>query len=565
LSARKLYDQAVDLHLHGQLHTAMDIYNRLLEQNPDDARVLFMQGNALAQLGQYDLARRSLEKAINLEPQHAEWLNNLGIVNHSSGRYSAAIDALNKAIELDNQHLSSYLRLGIIYTERNEFDSAYTMLNQAYALNNHNITVLINLAILMEKQDEIPGAISYLERAFQIDDLHAETNLNLGNLYRQAGDYASAEKHLDTVLGNYPKYRALALTNYALIKGEQGLFGEALLLFENAINEDPACHAARWNKGLTNLLLGRFVEGWELYDAGFLVGQRPHLGLPIPRWDGKSTDGKLLVWMEQGIGDEIMFASCLEDLAQHHPNFCVYCDQRLIELFIRSFPQIDFESKEIAMEHGVSAEYTAQICAGNLGQLYRKKRENFPKKGYLATHTQSQRHWRQLLDQLPGKINIGISWRGGKHYAEKVKRSIPVETLVETFKNKNVNLISLQFNVSDEEKSVFQKNGITLVELGDLDLRGNIEPVAALISNLDLVISVDNTNAHLAGALGIPSWVLLPKIPDWRWLLNCDESHIYPNMSLFRQTTSGDWKAPLLRLEILLNTRLNTPLLKLGP
>jgi len=302
---------------------------------------------------------------------------------------------------------------------------------------------------------------------------------------------------------------------------------------------------------LIRFLQGDFKTGWQQYQWRWQCDDFPSENRPFPQpyWKGTSLSGKtILVWAEQGIGDEIMFAGMLNDLQQSNTNIMVECEHRLIPLFQRSFPNIQFFGRTNSPDPQLlvpSIDY--QISMGSLGQWLRPDVESFRQNNpyYLTACPNKTTEIKSKYQQLAnGKRLVGISWksthisqRRAKSKSTFLKHWIPVLSQPDCY------FINLQYGDTEEELTQLELDaGLKIYQDLEIDPLVNLDDFSAQISALDLVISTSNTTVHMAGALGKDVWTLLPHIPDWRWTLEMEESLWYPKMRLFRQIRIGDWE-----------------------
>jgi hypothetical protein len=243
-----------------------------------------------------------------------------------------------------------------------------------------------------------------------------------------------------------------------------------------------------------------------------------------------------------------MFASCLPDLIGQAKKIVVECDGRLAPLFARSFPraevhgrQPDQDMSRLSCAPGIDW----QIAMGSLPGLFRTTLASFPKhSGYLVPDAHAVQSWRQRLTSLGDGIKIGISWRGGSTDKTRRQRSTSLEQWLEILRMPGAHFINLQYGDSEQElRAIRATPGISIADWEDIDPLANLDDFAALIASLDLVISIDNATVHMAGALGTPTWVLQPYVPDWRWFIILENSPWYPSLRYFRQPAPGDWDA----------------------
>lgn len=306
------------------------------------------------------------------------------------------------------------------------------------------------------------------------------------------------------------------------------------------------------------LKIGSFSEGWKHWEwrwAKSLAKQAQNF--PIPEWQGQDLRGKtLIVWAEQGVGDEIMFSSMLPDISALGGVIYYECDKRLIPLFSRKYSEINFIANTYKpVKRWPKADY--HIPAGGLCRIFRPTLESFREgHSYLSADEINTAIRREKYKNLfPRKKLVGISWRGGYAGTNKFSRSLQLEDLAMLSQLENIQLINLQYGNTEKERATLKDEfDVDLYHDEDVDPMKDIDAQAAQISSLDAVITIDNTTAHLAGALGIPSYVILPLDPDWRWGLESDKSYWYQSLKLIRNNEFNDWNAAVKRVKEFLIT-----------
>jgi hypothetical protein len=321
----------------------------------------------------------------------------------------------------------------------------------------------------------------------------------------------------------------------SLNKGE---FGLAIEYANRALAEDPDAVQSRTNRGMAYLSLKRWKEGWRDYNAniGLEKNRKEIVYGDEKRWDGtKGLD--VVCYAEQGIGDEIAFGSCLPDLIKDCKSVTLECDGRLEKLFRRSFPGIEVHGtryKKVAPEWRAKRKFDARIAIGKLPELYRQKDEDFPDGRYLVPDPQKVLQWRTLLDSLGDKPKIGLAWQGGLPHTGRARRSVALDTFAPLFKY-DATWVSLQYMESPEIAAAEDKYGITIHEWDWGTRVFDYDQTAALVSQLDLVISVTTAVVDLSGAMGVECWCLVPSCSIWKHL---DSGSWYPwskSVTLYRQ------------------------------
>jgi tetratricopeptide (TPR) repeat protein len=460
-------------------------------------------------------------------------------------RTEDAADSLEVALALDPLCLPALCKLALIRRDQGYRGDAIGLLERACALDPARADLLIELAILQNRDGRTAAAMSTYRSAIERFPSDPAARVNLGLIYlQQLGRPREAEALFREAL--VLDFRQLeALANLGLALTDQGRHDEALELYEQAAAIHPESDEFRWNRGFAKLSLGEYAAGWKDYELRFKRrGGRSLDRFCFPQWNGQRlAEGRLLVLAEQGLGDEIMFSSCLPDLRELSPcGVILECAPRLAGLFARSFPGCSVHGMERDAETGWLEAYpdlVAKIAIGSLPQYLRNENSRFPAhKGYLINDEKRTRVWRERLGALSGHLKVGVSWRAGTRATRGQLRSIEREKLRELFAVSNVSYVSLQPDMSVEDRQWARQRGIHEFE----GLTGDFDEVAGLVCALDLVVTVANTNAHLAGALGRPAWVLLNESPEWRWLRVGDRSPWYPSLRLFRCAAESSWE-----------------------
>jgi tetratricopeptide (TPR) repeat protein len=336
------------------------------------------------------------------------------------------------------------------------------------------------------------------------------------------------------------------LTNLANSYSAQGKYEEAVPLWDRALKISPNFAQARMNRGLAGLGMGRFETAWDDYEHRFHEDNFiPERFKDIPKWTGPGQGTvPVLIWVEQGIGDEIMFASMYSELANLKEKFAAECNPRLIETFKESFPHIFFFPTFSLTDHSA---FRYQISIASLGRILRKSKEAFdlnrPARGFLKQSAGALSPLTlSYLEKLP-KPWIGVSWES---YALTMnfrgRKSIPSAEFAEFTKGFKGSFINLQFsNPHKHENPAPQIVPENVHTLPNLDLKNDLRGLTSLLREMDHVVTIGNSVAHLCGAFGIPTTVLLPSVADWRWGFSGDKSVWYESLSLRRNKDPNSW------------------------
>lgn len=412
---------------------------------------------------------------------------------------------------------------------------------------------LFKLGYVFMKSDSVGLSYQMFKRASDLYPGEAAIWHNIGKLYHERQEDDKAEEFFRKALKIKPDFEpameGLSMTN--LNKGE---FGLCIEYGNRALAEDHSATVARINRGMGYLALGRWLEGWRDYNAnvGLDKNRQEIVYGSEKRWDGtKGLD--IVVYGEQGIGDEISFASCLPDLIRDSKSVTIECDGRIEKLLARSFPTCkvhgtrykkDGAGKPMLPAWRSQQKFDARVAIGELPQFYRNKKEAFTGESYLVPNPQMVMQWRVLLDSLGTKPKIGIAWTGGLPHTAQRKRSVTLDTYGPLFKSFDADWISLQYKEPDVAEAEHKYN----VKIHDWDWGTRVydyDQTVALISQLDLVITVCTTVVHAAGGLGKECWCLVPSHPMWRYLASGEWFPWSNAVSLYRQK-GREWPTGIL-------------------
>ncbi|MDX1812728.1 MAG: hypothetical protein R3240_12305, partial [Gammaproteobacteria bacterium] len=321
-----------------------------------------------------------------------------------------------------------------------------------------------------------------------------------------------------------------------------------------ALRLEPDNLQVKWNKSLLYLSQKKFAQGWALYDVGAMAGTRPRQVTPrvLNNTDYSLEyfrDKVVYIHSEQGIGDEIMFASCYQEIIDVARSCTVECDDRLAPLFQRSLRNAHIVAKSDTLLNNITnvkPDAELYISAASIPRFVRRKLDDFPiHTQYLRAYDKARQVWQARYKKLGDGLKIGISWRGGCGEESK-KRSSDLQQWSNIIATPGCHFVNLQYGKVDQE---IQQAARPVHDWPDTDHFNNIEQLAAQIAGLDLVITVSNVTAHLAGALGVPVWIMLPYSPNWRWFEGNNPSLWYKNARLFRQANFADWESVTLAVE----------------
>ena len=489
----------------------------------------------------------------SISENEANRARDAGRAAYEAKDFATAIDCFSRVIQCAHDDAEAHNYLGLCYLERGEYEDASDSFTLASHFKPDFAQPFFNLASLEYKRGNLKQAIAHLEHAIELKPDFANAHNNLGFfLMHDLGDIERGAKHIEIALQLTPASSDV-LCNYSMVLIHLGRSEDALQLCSQLLTFQPDMHDARLNRGLAALKLGRFAEGWADYEARKLARSNYESRSPAAEeWQGDALgDVKLLVYAEQGLGDQIMFASCLPQLLQETSGAVVECTPRLAPLFRRSFPTATIELQrpgdaaleDLARPHG----FQRQVAIGSLPRFYRNSLSQFPMHdGYLHADPARVAYWRRRLETVGPGWKVGISWFGGAASTRRDSRSTRLEDWLPILNNPECRFVSLQYGKAESDLQSFAHRHPITIHAWKEAIE-DYDETAALVTALDLVISVQTAVVHLAGALGTAVWAVLPAVAEWRYQEHGEQMPWYPSARLLRQAVAGDWTPVLCR------------------
>ena len=555
---------------------AVRAFEQALKINPNAADLHFNLGNTLKDLGLLEDASASYRKAVGIEPGFMDAWVNLGQGLKALENFSDAADALREALRLDPADIEARMTLGNTLDQMGDRDAALreleTVLEAApeMAAAHYNLANVLtragksgeavdlyrealelepgraethnNLGEAILELGEIENALDHYRQALEIDPNLAEAHNNLGNALARLGDMDAAKASYDRALEINPSYAA-AHTNLGNLMADLARWDEAEACYRNAVACDPERPELHHNLSLLLLLRDRMEEGWAEYEWRWRSRNGANRrDFPQRPWQGEDLAGKtIMVWSEQGVGDEILFAGMVPALLQAAARVIVECDARLVPVFERSFPGATCVPRANSPDPRLldkSIDY--QCAAGSLGRWLRPAAD-IHTGAYLTADAAHRERLRQRYKGDGDNRLIGVTWNS-KNVSIGDKKSLPLSELIPLAGIPGVTLVDLQYGDTLAQRDAFAKEtGVDILHDDGIDQMADLDAFCAQVAAMDVVVTVSNTTAHFAGALGLPTWVMVHSAPLPCWLLERDDSPWYPDVTLFRQTPGGTW------------------------
>jgi tetratricopeptide (TPR) repeat protein len=536
------------LHLMGllsletnHLDQAVEWIASAIKQSPK-AEYLSSLGAALQRQGRRDEAVKAFDKAVQLRPDDAALWTSLGVVLEELKRPSDAVLCFQHALKLDPRHLEAAYRSAGLLHQLGRLEEALVHFDLCDELRPHHVPTLGSRALVLRDLKRFEEYLAGGRRAHTLDRKNAEICNNIGDALLLLGRFEQALEWFDRAFKLRPSFR-VALENKALVLRRMHRFDEVLATYHRIRSMDPTYAQAEFDLAHVNLSLGNFEAGWGKREARWRVPNFPRAlpDGPEPVWLGEeSIEGKtILIYSDEGLGDAIQFTRYVPMLAARGARV-VLAVQDPLQPLLSTLPGL---SHCLAISAAALPPVDFRCPIMSLPFAFRTTLETIPPTIRLLPPVDRVRAWEERLGPHD-RLRVGLTWSGSLTHPNDRDRSIPLRMLTSIL-DADVTFVSLQRDPRPDDRAV-------LLERTDIvDLTTHLtdfSETAALVSCLDLVITVDTSVAHLAGAMGCPTWIMLDHTPDYRWLLNRDDSPWYPTVRLFRQTTAGAYAAVIDRV-----------------
>ena len=548
----------------GEHANAVEIFKNLVYLEPDQVEHVTELARAYRAWGgdHGDLAREALRQAHWRSPHDEKVLSALSELYMEQQGFDRALPLLQALCEMHPLNAHHHLNLGLAHQGLGQSQQAQSHYAKAIELDTALPAAHYNWGVLLQDEGQDDLAIEQYRCALRLDPGYAAVYLNLSVLLCQRAGYNEALQVLDEAVRHGVQSDELYFCKGMALE-RLNRPHPAMENFEKAIELNPAHAKAHWNLGLICLRLGLFERGWAEHEWRWQVDSFKPLALSTskPPWTGKGSvlaPQRLLVWAEQGLGDEIMFASLLRETRQRVQHLLVQVDGRLLEVMRRSMPDIEFLPKEHVVDEAL---YDAHSSMGSLAQWCRHNAAAFAAQpqGYLLADASRVQRLREGLptavtEDQPVTCRVGVSWRSLSRESGE-RRSLDLSELALAIHAPGVLLVSLQYGEVDEDiQTCWAQTGIRVHQVHEVDNFSDVDGLMALIAAMDAVVSVDNVTVHMGGALNQPVLALLPLESDWRWMQGVAQSPWYPSVQLLRQTHLNDWRHVTTALKHLFNS-----------
>ncbi|KXW56971.1 tetratricopeptide repeat protein [Ferrovum sp. PN-J185] len=542
-----IFHRANTLKLLNRLEEAIISYNKVIALQPDYIIAHYNCGNIFREIGRFEEALTYYAKTIEYKPDYADAYNNMGVVLSSLNCNEEALNNFNKAIELKPKNLDPYKNKGNLLINLNRLDEALAHYDEIIKLKPNRAELHNNRGVVLARLKRFKEAIIDYQKAINYKPNFSSAYNNLGTVYQDINREKEALHNFDKAI-EFKRDYIDAYFNKGVLFHKNLIFDNALENYNNIINIKPNTIKANWNKSLLLLLYGYYLQGWELYEWRFQKDELKANYYTFPKekinWKGKENiNGKtILIYHEQGFGDTIQFCRYLPLVKElgANINFLVPSSLAPVIATLDCPMTVIIKGKPIP-------NFDAYCPLMSLPHVFKTTIETIPSKNpYLYSIKSKTKYWEDKNNNK--RLKVGLVWSGSKLNNNDIKRSIPFNRLTPLLKLP-IEWHSLQKEYRESDIELLKQ--YPEIHQHQHELK-DFSDTAALIESLDLIICVDTSVAHLAGAMGKPVWLMITYFPDFRWLLNRYDSPWYPTVRLFRQPKHDDWESvvSLIRLEL---------------
>jgi tetratricopeptide (TPR) repeat protein len=530
----------------GNLFEAEQLCRGIIAKKHDFFDALHLLAIVLARLERNEEALANYERALVLRPGHAEALNNRGVALQELGRLEDALSSYDQALTARPDYVEALFNRSNALKEIERYEEALAGYEQVLARQPDYANAHNNRGLIFHHMKRFEDAVASYDKALAAAPNHFDALNNRGNSLKELKRHDEAIANYERALTLRPE-DASALNNYGITLKEMRRFTDALASFERAQAARPDYAEAHLGEAELRLLTGDFSRGWGKYEWRWKVAMQRARDLNRdfhqPLWLGASAiEGKtILVPCEQGFGSTIQFCRYVPLLVERGARVILQVQKPLQELMT----SLAGASQVIARDEA-RPDFDIHCPLLSLPLAFATSLETIPARvPYLATSKAHLKKWTQRLPK-PSGPRIGLGWAGNPNFKSDFSRSIGLPPMLPLLARTDLHFFGLQKDLREGDREILRGNPL-ITHLGD-EIE-TFSDTAAIISLLDLVISSDTSIVHLACALGKPVWILLPFVPDWRWLLDRDDSPWYPTARLFRQTETREWQGVIRRVQ----------------
>ena len=523
------------IYLHTkQYDKAIESFKKAIKIDPNYKEAHHNLGITYGNTKQYDKAIESFKIAIKIDPNYKVAHNNIGNVYLDTKQYDKAEQSFKKAIKINPNYKEAHNNLGITYGNTKQYDKAGQSYKKAIKIDPNYKDAHNNIGNIYKYTKQYDKAEQSFKKAIKIDPNYKEAHNNLGNLYHHTKQYDKAGQSYKKAIKIDPNYKD-AHNNLGNIYQYTKQYDKAIESYKKAIKIDKNYSSPYFNLSMGYLYDKNFKKGFKLYEYRMTSNRyEKYISIPLPVWSGENTEDNVLIRHEQGFGDSFQFFRFIIPLKKKYPNtkFTFLCKEKINHLFKDIIPIITSISD--------IGDYSYKVSLMSIPHILNIEEINpFVGESYINVESSKILLWKNKLSTLK-KLKVAICWKGNQSTA--IEKYIPLE-LFKNISSLDIDLISLQKGDGEEElDEISFKDKIHCFEI-DLD-KPFIDTVA-ILKNVDLCITVDTSMVHLAGMLGVKTFLILGGVSEWRWGKSGNKSYWYDSVEIFRSSTINDWTGVL--------------------
>ena len=538
-----LKKKAIDLFNEQKYEKSLSIFLSILKKDPKSKDTLLFTSYNYMQMGDFKTAIIYFEMIIQLDKKLPQVFYNMGVCFNILGKTVEAVDSFKRAISLKEDYFDSYIQLGQLFKKLNLLEEAVKIYKLALPKVNQKDSINVNISEIYYLQRNYQLSIKYAEDAFDLNPKNYFAKINLANCLMDQGECEKAIIELEQAK-KINSSSSMIFNNlgygYKLLSNDT----EAIINYQKAIELNPELHDAHFNLSHIQLAQNNFKDGWKNYEFRFGTQKKftNQLKTTKPQWEAGYGFETILIWGEQGIGEQILFSTILPDVISKFKKVILCVEDKLVEIFKKKFSNLEVIPLSKKIDES-KFNYHLPICS--LGKFFRTDLRSF-----MIGEEKKQI---KFNNQIPNrKLKCAISWKSSNENLKNIK-SIALEDLKEILIIDKIDFYNIQYTNEDNELEAFKKKyNITIHKNNELDTFNNLNDLTEFIETCDFVITVSNSNAHLSASIGKTTYLLLPKTKGkfWYWENDLNGKNVwYPSIIKFKQKTQGDWSEPIKNLK----------------
>jgi len=534
--SNKLYIKSINLFKQKKLDKSLVNFKKLLKIYPKNENIINYLSLNYIFLSQFDNAIFVLKELIKLNNKNVSYYLNLSYCYENINEFEKAIDNYKNAIQNISNEAQLYINLASIYKRQRKFDEAENVLKKSLYLNSYKL--FSTLAGIYADQNKFDQVMEFSKKALELNQSDFIALNNIAKVYMEEKNFEEASKYLGKAL-QIEQNNFLIHLNLGTLYKNLNQLDKAKDHYNKSISINPKAYDAYLYKSLIELSENNFLDGWKNYEFRWFK-QAERISITRPKWDGKKLNQKIIIWGEQGLGEQILFTSILPELGQSFEKIILVIDEKLKLIYQESFPNIKIFTPEEAWS---IEEFDCHLPIGSLGKFFRNDVKSFPNRNnFLKTNA---------INDYGIKLKCGLSWKSINSVEGDLK-SIELENLLPILKNENLEFFNIQY--TNEKKNIDQFNqkyNLKIQNIHDLDTFNDLHSLSKYLKSFNFIITISNTTAHLAGSLGVPTLLMLPKNIGklWYWNNSIDSKSLwYPSVRIFKQNVENDWDTVILEI-----------------